>query len=26
MNKDFKTIPPIKKIFMPKFDRFEPLA
>ncbi|KKK50290.1 hypothetical protein LCGC14_3126470, partial [marine sediment metagenome] len=26
MDKDFKTIPPIKKTFMPKFERFEPLA
>lgn len=26
MIKDFGIIPPIKKIFMPKFERFEPLA
>ena len=26
MNKDFKVIPPIKKEFMPRFERFEPLA
>ncbi len=26
MDKGFKTIPPIKQTFMPKFERFEPLA
>ena len=26
MKPEFKVIPPIKKTFMPKFERFEPLA